>query len=110
MIKISSLRKAHLTPLKSKSRRCANSFNKIQTPFLPTPIRLKFYRLYRRCKYYDQKFYHRQLYIKSPATAASSLPQQQAPQSRPHRLRPLATKAACKAQRPHCCATTADPQ
>jgi hypothetical protein len=71
LIKILSLKKAPLAPLKSKFRRCANSFNKIQTPFLPTPIRLKFYR---RCKYYDQKFYHRQLYIKSPATAASSLP------------------------------------
>lgn len=35
LIKISSLRKASLAPLKSKFRCCANSFNKIQTPFLP---------------------------------------------------------------------------
>ena len=34
LIKILSLRKAHLTPLKSKFRRCANSFNKIQTLLL----------------------------------------------------------------------------
>jgi len=48
LIKILSLRKASLTPPKSKFRCCANSFNKIQTPLLPTPIRLKFYRRY--CK------------------------------------------------------------
>lgn len=35
LIKILSLRKASLTPPKSKFRRYANSFNKIQTPFLP---------------------------------------------------------------------------
>ncbi|WP_306528360.1 hypothetical protein [Campylobacter sp.] len=35
LIKILSLRKAHLTPLKSKFRRCTNSFNKIHPPFLP---------------------------------------------------------------------------
>ena len=35
LIKILSLRKASLTSPKSKFRRCANSFNKIQPPFLP---------------------------------------------------------------------------
>jgi len=86
LIKILSLRKAHLTPLKSKFRRCANSFNKIQTLLLQVVC--------------DQNSIIADLMSRfhccrlTSATTALSPPQppQQAPQSRPRRSRPLGSQ------------------
>jgi hypothetical protein len=79
LIKISSLRKASLTPPKSKFRRCL---------IAAAADTIAFHRRYRRP--------HRYYYcFTSPLLL---LPQQQVPQSRPRRSRPEATKPAYKAQ------------
>ena len=119
LIKILSLRKASLTPPKSKFRRCANSFNKIQPLLLPI-VSIKILSLLQVVC--DQNSIIADLMSKfhccrlTSATTALSPPlprQQQAPQSRTHRSRSQAAKAARKAQahRRHCCVmTTTEPR